>query len=200
VPGAETFVTTGGLVVHNCFPKDVSALSHRARAAGVALEMVEASQRANQAQRDYVRDLALAMLDGGLAGKVVAIWGVAFKAETDDVRETPAWPLVKALVEGGATVRIHDPEAAHNFLRSYEVKAQVCDSEYDAAEGADLIAVLTEWRHLRNPDFARLRGLMRTPALFDARNIWTTFQLDREGFRYRGVGTVPGRPAAGGKP
>ncbi|RYE94430.1 MAG: UDP-glucose/GDP-mannose dehydrogenase family protein [Myxococcales bacterium] len=178
----------------SCFPKDISALAYRARAAGVALEMVEASQRANQAQRDYVRDLALGMLEGDLAGKVVAVWGVAFKAETDDVRETPAWPLVKALLEGGATVRIHDPEAAQNFLRSYEVEAQVCDSEYDAAEGADLIAVLTEWRHLRNPDFARLRGLMRTPALFDARNIWTTFHLDREGFRYRGVGTVPGRP------
>ncbi len=177
----------------SCFHKDISALTHRASDVGVTLEMVEAVHRANQNQQRYVRDQALDLLEGGLPGKVVAIWGVAFKAGTDDVRETPAWPLVKALVEGGATVRIHDPEAAHNFLRAYGVEAEVFDSEYDAARGADLVALMTEWRHLRNPDFARLRGLLRTPVLFDARNIWTTFHLDQKGFRYRGVGTRSGR-------
>jgi UDPglucose 6-dehydrogenase len=189
VPGAETFVTTGGLITHNCFPKDVSALVFRAREAGVPLEVVEAAGRANEAQRVYVRDRALSLLGGEIRGKVVAVWGVAFKAETDDVRETPALPLVRALVEGGAEVRIHDPEAAENFVRSYGLPVRRYDSEYEAAEGADLVVVMTEWRHLRNPDFERLRARMRTPNLFDARNIWTTFALEKAGFRYLGVGT-----------
>jgi UDPglucose 6-dehydrogenase len=173
----------------SCFPKDVSELAFRAREAGVPLEVVEAAGRANEAQRVYVRDRALSLLGGEIRGKVVAVWGVAFKAETDDVRETPALPLVRALVEGGAEVRIHDPEAAENFLRSYGLPVHRCDSEYEAAEGADLVVVMTEWRHLRNPDFERLRALMRTPNLFDARNIWTTFALEKAGFRYLGVGT-----------
>jgi UDPglucose 6-dehydrogenase len=155
----------------------------------VPLEVVEAAGRANEAQRVYVRDRALSLLGGEIRGKVVAVWGVAFKAETDDVRETPALPLVRALVEGGAEVRIHDPEAAENFVRSYGLPVRRYDSEYEAAEGADLVVVMTEWRHLRNPDFERLRARMRTPNLFDARNIWTTFALEKAGFRYLGVGT-----------
>ncbi|MCS6900083.1 MAG: UDP-glucose/GDP-mannose dehydrogenase family protein [Myxococcales bacterium] len=173
----------------SCFPKDVSALAYQARQAGVPLEVVEAAGRANEAQRVYVRDRALSMLGGEVAGKVVAVWGVAFKAETDDVRETPALPLIRALVEKGAEVHIHDPEAADNFVRSYGLPVRCFENEYEAATGADLLVVMTEWRHLRNPDFPRLRTLMRTPNLFDARNIWTTFELGKSGFRYLGVGT-----------
>ncbi|MCU0656287.1 MAG: UDP-glucose/GDP-mannose dehydrogenase family protein [Polyangiaceae bacterium] len=176
----------------SCFPKDVSALAFRARAAGVPLEVVEAAGRANEAQKTYVRDRALSMLGEDVKGKVVAIWGVAFKAETDDVRETPALPLAKALVEAGAEVRIHDPEASANFIRWYNLPVKPFESEYDAATGADLVVVMTEWRHLRNPNFARLHSLMRTPNLFDARNIWTTFELNKAGFSYQGVGTNHG--------
>jgi len=172
----------------SCLPKDVGALAQRARAAGVPLEVVEAAGRANRAQQGYVRDQALAML-GPPAGKVAAVWGVAFKAETDDVRETPALPLVRALVEAGVSVRIHDPEAAANFVRTSGLPVTAFDSEYEAARGADLVVVMTEWRHLRNPDFPRLFSEMRTPSIFDARNIWTTFGLQRLGFNYRGVGT-----------
>ncbi len=172
----------------SCLPKDVGALAQRARAAGVPLEVVEAAGRANRAQQGYVRDQALAML-GPPAGKVAAVWGVAFKAETDDVRETPALPLVRALVEAGVSVRIHDPEAAANFVRTSGLPVTAFDSEYEAARGADLVVVMTEWRHLRNPDFSRLFSEMRTPSVFDARNIWTTFGLQRLGFDYRGVGT-----------
>ena len=178
----------------SCFPKDVSALAMRARDAGVPLEVVEAAGRANEAQKVYVRDRALAALEGGPKGKVVAIWGVAFKAETDDVRETPAGPVVKALVEGGAKVRIHDPEAAENFVRTYGFDVEICADEFQAATGADLVIVMTEWHHLRNPDFERLGRLLRTKTLFDARNIWSTFDLNQRGFRYFGVGTTAGRP------
>lgn len=173
----------------SCFPKDVSALAFRARTAGIPLEVVEAAGRANDAQKVYVRDRALSMLGGEGKGKIVSIWGVAFKAETDDVRETPALPLAKALVEAGAEVRIHDPEAAENFIRWYNLPVTSFVNEYEAAKGADLVVVMTEWRHLRNPDFTRLYSLMRTPMLFDARNIWTTFDLKKIGFQYQGIGT-----------
>lgn len=176
----------------SCFPKDVSALAFRARAAGVPLDVVEAAGRANEAQRAYVRDRALSLLGGEFKGKVVAVWGVAFKAETDDVRETPAHPLVKALLDGGAEVRIHDPEASENFIRTFNFNVTPHANEYEAARGADLLVVMTEWRHLRNPDFQRLHAAMRTPNLFDARNIWTTFDLNKAGFKYLGVGTRNG--------
>ena len=178
----------------SCFPKDVSALAMRARDAGVPLEVVEAAGRANEAQREYVRDRAIAALEGGPKGKTVAIWGVAFKAETDDVRETPAGPLVKALLDGGATVRVHDPEAAANFKKSYGFDVEIHEDEYEAAKGADLVVVMTEWHHLRNPDFERLGSLLRTKVLFDARNIWSGFDLNKKGFRYYGVGAASGRP------
>jgi UDPglucose 6-dehydrogenase len=86
-------------------------------------------------------------------------------------------------------VRAHDPEAGPNFVRSYGVDVQLFGDEYEAATGADLLVLMTEWRHLRNPDFDRLKTLLRSPAVFDARNIWTTFELESKGFRYRGVGT-----------
>lgn len=191
----SAFLYSGPGYGGSCFPKDVSALAERAKDAGVTLEVVEAAQRANEEQRRYVKERAIAALGGDPNGKTVAIWGVAFKAETDDVRESPAAPLVRELLARGATVRIHDPEAAENFVRAFEVDVTVCDSEYDAATGADLLVVMTEWRHLRNPDFERLGSLLRTKVLFDARNVWSTFDLNRAGFRYYGVGTVVGRPA-----
>ncbi len=172
----------------SCFPKDVAALAERSRDAGLLLEVVEAARRANEAQRAYVKDRAIELL-GDPRGKKVAVWGVAFKAETDDVRETPAHPLVAALLERGAEVTIHDPEAAENFKRSFGFDVTIADSEYAAAEGADLLVVMTEWRHFRNPDFDRLKAVLRTPTVFDARNIWTTFHLAERGFVYRGIGT-----------
>jgi UDPglucose 6-dehydrogenase len=178
----------------SCFPKDVSALAGFARDAGVALEVVEAAKRANRAQQSYVIDRALALLGPEPTGKVVAIWGLAFKPNTDDVRESPAAPLVRALAERGATLRAHDPEAAANFAQAYAPDATYLDDEYEAAAGADLLVLMTEWRHLRNPDFDRLRATMRRPDLLDARNIWSTFGLNEQGFRYCGVGTAVGRP------
>ncbi len=178
----------------SCFPKDVSALAGFARDAGVGLEVVEATQRANQAQAGYVVERALSLLGPEPAGKAVAIWGLAFKPNTDDVRESPAAPLVQELGRRGVSLRAHDPEAAPNFARSYAPDAAYFDDEYEAAAGADLLVLMTEWRHLRNPDFERLRAAMRRPNVLDARNIWSTFRLNEQGFRYLGVGTASGRP------
>jgi UDPglucose 6-dehydrogenase len=179
----------------SCFPKDVSALAGFARDAGVGLEVVEATQRANRAQHDYVVERALALLGPEPAGKVAAVWGLAFKPNTDDVRESPAAPLVRELLRRGVALRAHDPEAAANFARAYAPDAAYFDDEYEAAAGADLLVLMTEWRHLRNPDFERVRAVMRRPDVLDARNIWSTFRLNEKGFRYVGVGTEVGRPA-----
>jgi UDPglucose 6-dehydrogenase len=179
----------------SCFSKDLSALGLLARDAGVPLEVVEAVGRANHAQRRYVIERALDLLGPDPAGKIVAVWGLAFKPQTDDVRESPAAPLVAALRARGVTLRGHDPEAGPNFLESYGPQLSIHESEYEAAAGADLVVLMTEWRHLRNPDFPRLARLLRTPALLDARNVWSTFRLNEKGFRYVGIGTAAGRPA-----
>jgi UDPglucose 6-dehydrogenase len=180
----------------SCFAKDLSALGLLARDAGVPLEVVEAVVRANEAQRAYVIEKALALLGPHPAGKVVAVWGLAFKPQTDDVRESPAAPLIAALRGRGLSLRAHDPEAGPHFLRDHGGPLDLFESEYEAAEGADLVVLMTEWRHLRNPDFDRLARLMRTPALLDARNVWSTFQLNQRGFRYAGVGTAAGRASS----
>lgn len=178
----------------SCFPKDVSALARFARDAGVELEVVEAAARANARQPSYVLDRISTCFPEGMRGKVIAIWGLAYKAGTDDVRESPAAPIVRSLLERGAAVRAHDPEAAANFARVFAPEASYFDSEYDAVAGADLLLLMTEWRHLRNPDFERVRRSMRTPAIVDARNIWSTFDLNSHGFHYLGIGTRAGRP------
>jgi UDPglucose 6-dehydrogenase len=178
----------------SCFPKDVSALSALALDHGKRLELVEAAQAANKKQLDYVVEKVGRVFREGLDGRVVAVWGLAFKPETDDVRESPAGHLVKALLSRGAHVRAHDPEAAVNFAAAYAPNAEYFDNEYDAVEGADLLVVMTEWRHFRNPDLGELKRRMRTPNIVDARNIWSMFDLNSAGFQYHGIGTRSGRP------
>jgi UDPglucose 6-dehydrogenase len=135
----------------------------------------------------------LSLFPGGLAKKEIAIWGLAFKPETDDVRESPAGALVKHLLALGANVRAHDPEAAANFAAAYAPNAAYFDNEYDALDGADALVVMTEWRHFRNPDLTELKRRMKQPKIVDARNIWSVFDLNEHGFEYLGIGTAVGR-------
>jgi UDPglucose 6-dehydrogenase len=178
----------------SCFPKDVSALAAHARDRDQPLEIVEAAARANDRQRGYVIERLRTLL-GGFAGKTVALWGLAFKPETDDVRDAPAAPLVQALLAEGATVRAHDPEAAESFKRSHAAAIATFDNEYDALDGADALVVMTEWRHFRDPDFDAIRRRLRAPRILDARNIWTVHDLRARGFDYLGIGTLAGRGA-----
>jgi UDPglucose 6-dehydrogenase len=177
----------------SCFPKDISALSALAQDHGKTLGIVDAASNANTRQQQYVIDRVLSLFPGGLAKKEIAVWGLAFKPETDDVRESPAGPLVRRLLELGATVRAHDPEAAANFASAYAPNAKYFDNEYDALDGADALIVMTEWRHFRNPDLDELRRRMRAPKIVDARNIWSMFDLNARGFEYLGIGTAAGR-------
>jgi UDPglucose 6-dehydrogenase len=177
----------------SCFPKDVSALSALASDEGKPLAIVEAAATANARQQQYVVERVLSLFPEGLAKKEIAIWGLAFKPETDDVRESPAGTLVKKLLELGANVRAHDPEAAANFAAAYAPKAAYFDNEYDALDGADALVLMTEWRHFRNPDLDELKRRMKEPKIVDARNIWSVFDLNQRGFEYLGIGTAAGR-------
>jgi UDPglucose 6-dehydrogenase len=177
----------------SCFPKDVSALAAFARDFGKHLEIVEAAASANAKQQQYVFERVMSLFPGGVSGKVIAIWGLAFKPETDDVRESPAGKLVKRLIELGATIRAHDPEAAANFAQAYAPEASYFDNEYDSVDGADALVLMTEWRHFRNPDLEELKRRMRSPKIVDTRNIWSVFGLNARGFEYRAIGTAAGR-------
>lgn len=176
----------------SCFPKDVSALIHLGLDSGVELSVAQAVQQANIAQRRYVIDKIHAALPTGLNDTVVAVWGLAFKPMTDDVRETPAGPIVQQLLAEGATVRAHDPEAAESFANAY-APAGPCmsyhDNEYECLQGADALLLLTEWRHFRNPDFDEMKRRMRGRAIVDARSIWAVFSLASRGFDYYAIGT-----------
>jgi len=181
----------------SCLPKDVTGLAALARGAGRRLAVVEAASAANRRQLDYVVDRVLGLFPDGVRGKVIAVWGLAFKPETDDVRESPAGALVQRLSELGASIRAHDPEAAANFKKRYAPAAAYFDNEYDSADGADALVLMTEWRHFRNPDTDELKRRMRSPRIVDARNIWAMFDLNEHGFEYRGIGTAKGRSAPG---
>jgi UDPglucose 6-dehydrogenase len=178
----------------SCFPKDVSALCVLARDHGQELQIVEGAAAANDRQQDHIFERVMSFFPQGVAGKAIAVWGLAFKPETDDVRESPAGRLVQRLLQLGAAVRAHDPEAAANFAQAYAPTATYFDNEYDSVDGADVLVLMTEWRHFRNPDLDELKRRMRTPKVVDARNIWSMFNLNERGFDYRGVGTRAGRP------
>ena len=171
----------------SCFPKDVKALVRMGRETATELKVVEAADQTNEAQKVILVPRIDAFL-GGLAGKVVAIWGLAFKPRTDDIREAPALDVVRRLLAGGAAVQAYDPKAtaaARSFLGD---RVRFCQRSYDAVEGADALVVATEWAEFREPDFGRIKSLMRRPAIFDGRNIFNPQHLQSLGFHYEGIG------------
>jgi len=178
----------------SCFPKDVQALTALGKARGVQMRLAEAAHLANEEQAVFLAQLVEKSI-GDLNGKKVAIWGLAFKPETDDIREAPSLKLTKALVDRGASVRGHDPEAGPNFAKataSYGDKVKVTDRDYDALEGCDALVLLTEWRSYLAPSFAeikkRLRGSM--PPVVDARNVWRPADVQKAGLHYQGIGVA----------
>ena len=151
------------------------------------MRVVAAVDRANEAQKAILVPRIEAHL-GGLQGKTIAVWGLAFKPRTDDMREAPALLIVEALVAQGATVRAYDPKAGEVARRLLKDEVTLCARSYDAVEGADALLVVTEWNEFREPDFARIKSLMRRPAIFDGRNIYNPQTLRELGFHYEGIG------------
>lgn len=184
----------------SCFPKDVQALAALGREHGVQLEVAEAAHRANEQQGTFVAHLVEKALDG-VAGKQIAIWGCAFKPETDDIRESPAVKLATALLARGATVVAHDPEAGANFAKYFDGKIVVKDRDYDVLDGSHALVLLTEWRSYRAPNFGEIKRRLvpstsgTAPVLVDARNIWRPHEVIRAGLRYQGIGVAANRTA-----
>jgi UDPglucose 6-dehydrogenase len=171
----------------SCFPKDVKALLKIGRDAGAPMQVVAAVDHANEAQTRILIPRIAAHL-GGLQGKVIAVWGLAFKPRTDDIREAPALAVIAGLREGGAKIRAYDPKAMPAAGRVLGDGVTLCARSYDAVEGADALVVATEWNEFREPDFERIRRLMRHPAIFDGRNIYNPAVLREMGFHYEGIG------------
>jgi UDPglucose 6-dehydrogenase len=172
----------------SCFPKDVSALVHVAREHSVPLDLAAATDQVNQRQKGVLLRKLKQHFDGDLRNKKIAIWGLAFKPRTDDIREAAALTLIDGLLSEGAAVFAHDPEARAAARARFGDAVSVVDQQYEAVAGADALVLITEWREYQNPDFDRIKEEMRHPFLLDGRNIWSTYGLRKQGFIYAGIG------------
>jgi len=181
----------------SCFPKDVAALEAMGVENDVPMEMTIAIRRVNQRQRDILFNKVAEHFGGELTGRTLAVWGLAFKPRTDDMREAPAVTIIERLLDAGAHVRAHDPEAVDRAREILDGRIDFRDINYDCLDGADALILVTEWDEFRHPDFEKMKSLMKTPVIFDGRNIYDRARMRQTGFTYYAMG----RPAVtGGKP
>ncbi len=171
----------------SCFPKDVKAMVHFAEEKKYDFRILRAVEAVNEAQKLRLISKMQAHF-GSLKGKRIALWGLAFKPKTDDMREAPAVPLIHGLLAAGASVHAYDPEAMKVAQKIFGSKVHFAESGYAALTGADALAIVTEWNEFREPDYARMRKLMRTPVIFDGRNIYNPESLRSQGFQYHSMG------------
>ncbi|WP_422923240.1 UDP-glucose dehydrogenase family protein [Singulisphaera sp. PoT] len=172
----------------SCFPKDIRAVIHMAQSRGLPARMMESVDVVNEAQKDVLVHKILGHFGDEAKGKTVAIWGLAFKPRTDDIREAPSLVLIDALLKAGVSIRVHDPEAIPNVREIYGDKIIYCDRPYGALEQADALAIVTEWNEFRNPDFDVMIRLLRSPVIFDGRNLYNPTKMAAQGFVYQGIG------------
>jgi UDPglucose 6-dehydrogenase len=179
----------------SCFPKDVSALLKSGGEAGYHFEIIDSVLRVNDRQKLVLVDKILSHYGGDVKGRTFGLWGLAFKADTDDIREAPALYMIDALVERGAHIKAYDPEAMENVRRTIGDKISFAENEYDALEGADALVIATEWSVFRTPDFNRVGSLLKEKVIFDGRNLYEVDQFNGSGFHYESIGrqrVIPG--------
>jgi UDPglucose 6-dehydrogenase len=171
----------------SCFPKDVKAMMRFAEDAEYDFRILKAVEAVNVSQKTR---LAAKMKKhfGSLKGRVVAVWGLAFKPKTDDMREAPSIALIESLLAAGAAVQVYDPEAMAVAKKHFGSRVTYADANYQALKGADALAIVTEWNEFRRPDFERMRSLMKTPVIFDGRNLFVPAQMKQNGFTYYSIG------------
>ncbi len=172
----------------SCFPKDVKALVRAGEDHGVSLGVLQAVEAANARQKRRLFEKLRAALDGDMRGRTIAVWGLAFKAETDDMRESPAVDLIEALLEAGAAVRAHDPQATASARALFGERIDYAEHAYDSLAGADALVIVTEWLEFRNPDFGRIKAALRQPLIVDGRNLYDPAKMTALGFTYLGIG------------
>ena len=172
----------------SCFPKDVKALVRTAKEVGSDLGVLEAVERANERQKRRLFEKLERALHGQVQGAHIALWGLAFKPNTDDMREAPALTLICALLGAGATVTVHDPAAMAEAKHRLGDSVSYADTNYDALAGADALVVVTEWNEYRHPDFSRIKSALRSPIVIDARNLYSPSKMRQLGFVYDSIG------------
>ncbi len=172
----------------SCFPKDVKALLHTAAENGITLKVVEGAEQANDRQKHVMASRLATALGGSVRGKRIAVWGLAFKARTDDLRESPALILIEELLRMGATVVAHDPVAMPHARAQLSDAVSFAPTGYDALTGADALAIATDWNEYRHPDFARMRAALASPIIVDGRNLYSPEKMSTLGFTYYSIG------------
>jgi UDPglucose 6-dehydrogenase len=177
----------------SCFPKDVRALVRMAEQHGVEPRVLKAVDEVNEKQKRHMVECLRHHFQDNLSGKTIAIWGLAFKPRTDDIREAPALVLIDWLLAQGATLRVHDPEAMENVRRQYGDRLIYCEKPMQVLDGADALAIMTEWGDYQRPEFKQVFSRMRSPVIFDGRNLYEPWAMERLGFSYYSIG----RPAVG---
>jgi UDPglucose 6-dehydrogenase len=184
------FLYAGAGFGGSCFPKDVKALQRSAAEAGKPLRVLAAVDEVNEAQKRVLGEKVKARLGKDLRGRTIAVWGLAFKANTDDMREAPSRIVIADLLAAGAAVRGYDPAAGEQARKIFqdEKSVAVVDSAMAALEGADVLAIVTEWQEFRSPDFAAIRERLKTPAIFDGRNLYDPAALTAMGLEYYPIG------------
>jgi UDPglucose 6-dehydrogenase len=191
-----SFIYPGTGYGGSCFPKDVQALIRSSHDAGHEPTILNAVESVNARQKEVLFHKMSRHFDGKMAGRTVAIWGLSFKPNTDDMREAPSRTLIGLLIKAGARVKAYDPVAADEATRIYaaEPRFSLAKNAYQAAEGADALAIVTEWQEFRSPDFDRLRELLKSPVIFDGRNLYDPAMVSRFGLTYHAIGR--GKPLA----
>lgn len=175
----------------SCFPKDVQALAAMARDKGVVPRILTAVHETNMAQKQVLADKIAAHFGADLTGRRVAVWGLAFKPRTDDVRDAPALDLIDRLLAGGASVSVYDPEALENVRRLYGDRLIYAAGSLEALDGADCLAIVTEWGDFRRPDFDEMARRMKSRLIFDGRNLYAPREMHSRGFTYHAIGKAP---------
>jgi UDPglucose 6-dehydrogenase len=189
----QSFLFAGIGYGGSCFPKDVKALVHTLKSYGLDSAILDGVEQVNEAQKRVLVEQVVAHFGADLTGRRFAVWGLSFKPETDDMREAPSLTVVRALCARGAEVVAHDPEAGHEAERHFAdlIAAGVftlAEKNYDALPGADALLILTEWQPYRRPNFERMRELLKSPVIFDGRNLYTPDMMRTQGFHYRSIG------------
>ncbi len=180
----------------SCFPKDTLACMAMGRNSDTDTQLSTAVHDVNQRQRTRFFQKIHDQFDGDLAGKKLAFWGMAFKPNTDDIREAPALTIMQLCKDAGATCVGYDPVAAENVAKDHPGLCEVCEDVYDTLEGADALVISTDWDDFKHPDFGRMKTLMNVPAIFDGRNLYALALMEREGFVYHSVGRRAVTPGA----
>jgi UDPglucose 6-dehydrogenase len=186
-----SFIYPGTGYGGSCFPKDVQALIRSSREVGHQPEILQAVEAVNRTQKEVLVRKMRKHFGEKLKGRTIALWGLAFKPNTDDMREAPSRTIIDLLLQEGAKVRAYDPVALEEAGRIYAQRVSeftVCRNAYEAAEGADALAIATEWQEFRSPDFDRLKQILKEPLIFDGRNLYDPMVLERFGFTYYGIG------------